>query len=123
MPTIAKKGYVLAGLTTVLLLGTSLTTPWVTAARAAPQDPVNTPEWQAAVHGHYGYCDADVLRQHWGVSIDDAKIRLGGMILHHETQLIADELGVSYLFHHCTASLDLIDAPKLAELWTASSAG
>jgi hypothetical protein len=121
MLNVPRKGCLLAGLTTALLLSTSLATPYLNAAQAAPQNPVDTPQWQAAVHGHYGYCDADVLRQHWGTNIDDAKIRLGEMILSHQTQLIADELGVAYLHHKCTASFDLIDAPKLAELWTASS--
>jgi hypothetical protein len=58
---------------------------WANAARAATQNPVDTPQWQAAVHSHYGYCDADVLRQHWQTDIDDAKIRLGGMILNPAT--------------------------------------
>lgn len=117
----ARKRCLLAPLTATLLLSTSLTTPYLNAARAATQNPVDTPQWQAAVHSHYGYCDADVLRQHWQTDIDDAKIRLGGMILNHQTELIADELGVAYLHHRCTASFDLIDGLKLAALWTASS--
>ena len=121
MSSSVTQGCLLAGLTTALLMSSSLTAPYLSVAQAAPQNPVDTPQWQAAVHSHYGYCDADVLRQHWRLSIDDAKIRLGELILAHEFQIIDDELGLSYSQHRCQQSFNLIDAPKVAELWAAAS--
>jgi hypothetical protein len=92
MLNVARKNSLLAGLTSTLLLSTSLATSYLNSAQAAPENPVDTPQWQAAVHGHYGYCDADVLRQHWETNIDDAKIRLGGMILNRNCPALSSGL-------------------------------
>ncbi|MCX7362064.1 MAG: hypothetical protein NTV97_09410 [Alphaproteobacteria bacterium] len=106
----------LAGLTAVLLLTSSITPVSVAVAQG---NPAQTREWKAFADSPYGFCDASVLSQLWKVNTDEAKIRLGRMIIARNYSTLDRTLGQAYTQFGCQQGFNFQDAPSVAELWGA----
>ena len=117
MKTLSNKQAWLAGLTAVLLLTSSITPVSIAVAQG---NPVQTREWQAYANSPYGYCDASVLSQFWKVNTDEAKIRLGRMIMAKNYSMLDRTLGQAYTQFGCQQGFNFQDAPAIAELWGTS---
>ncbi len=117
-----KRHGLLAGLTAVVLLTTSLVPVDVALAQRTRCGDGNCPESKAFDSSFYGFCDAVVLGKYWGVDSWEAKLRIGDQVIHKRERFINQELHDAFARHNCNQAFNYNDAQKVAELWTAGPA-
>lgn len=122
MSVTTKQRTLLAALTAVLLLSSSITPASIAVAQSVGQNQDDEREWKAYTELNYSFCDANVLAQFWGINTEDAKLRLGRKILLGDQQTIDQMLGQAYSQFGCQQGFNFEDAPNVAELWAAAPA-
>jgi hypothetical protein len=114
-----KRYGLLAGLTAAILLTTSLVPVNVALAQRNRCEDGRCAEMKAFENSIYGYCDAVVLGKYWGVDTWEGKLRIGDQLIHHRDRFVNQELRGGFARYTCDVGFNYIDAPKIAELWTA----
>lgn len=66
------------------------------ATATKPAAPVSKDPFQAYASSRFDYCDAKVLGQLWGVSVDEAKTRIGNKVINGYPQIVSAELDQAF---------------------------
>jgi hypothetical protein len=100
-----------------LMLSSSLTL----VALARPAQAQNDPGWNVYASSSYTYCDAKLISDFWGISVDSAKSQIGQKIMHGIDSNLPSILAASrHAGHRCAwedTQYSYNDAAQLAQLW------
>jgi hypothetical protein len=100
-----------------LMLSSSLTL----VALARPALAQNDPGWNVYASSSYTYCDAKLISDLWGISIDSAKSQIGQKIMHGIDSNLPSILAASrQAGHRCgwdDTQYSYNDAVQLSQLW------